>query len=130
MANNRLKIDADTSNLLIYGIVYLLSMDGCYETTLYEKQKSESIKRAMNQIRCDQAAGSPKRFLLSLYIRAGPNLELSTGAFTIPVERQIGERLIPHEFLFLGIFDGEIIIRAPGAGVDVELILFVGRLAL
>jgi hypothetical protein len=55
MTNNRLKSDAGTSNLLIYGILHLLSMDGCYEATLYEKQKCESIIRLMSFTRREHA---------------------------------------------------------------------------
>ena len=55
MTNNRLKSDAGTSNLLIYEIVYLLSMHSCYEATLYGKQKGESIKRVMSFTRREHA---------------------------------------------------------------------------
>src|SRR3990172_125358 len=61
---------------------------------------------------------------------AGPDFELPALALVILEEGQVGEGLIADKFLLLGVLDGQGVIGAPCAGVDVELVLFVRRLAI
>src|SRR5512133_1527798 len=107
-------------------------MNSRYEPTLYGNHKSESMKAVLvgERVRCVLGCGARGAMLLLLHISARPGLEELSFTLTVFVEGQISERPILDELLFRGVLDGKIVIGTPGAGVEVELVLFERRFTI
>ncbi len=67
---------------------------------------------------------------MNLCVGTRPGLELSAFAFAVFVKGEIGKGLIGYELLLFGVAGGEIKVGVPGAGVEVDLVLYFEGLAL
>ena len=64
---------------------------------------------------------------VTLRVRAGPCFEAAPIVFVARKKSDVTERLIRDEFLFFVVFDCQVIIRMPGARIEINLAFGLGR---